>query len=103
MKMKNLLKFIRSEHERLMDFYEFDDGEDLKSPLALKVMEELGELYEEILIDQGLQRSEKLREGDVGEEFADVLITILLLAENMEIDVTKELEDKIEKIKNRDY
>lgn len=105
MEIENLLKFIKEEHERLMEFYEFDENERLKSPLALKVMEELGELYEEILVKEGLQRDEKLKDKDseIGEEFADVLITILILANNLEVDIEKELEEKIEMIQDRDY
>lgn len=105
MKIEELLKFIKEEHERLMEFYEFDENEQLKSPLALKVMEELGELYEETLVKEDSQSNEKLKNKDseIGEEFADVLITILILANNMEIDIEKELEEKIKKIQDRDY
>ena len=68
-------------------------------------MEELGELCEQTLLQGKLQRSEKLHtdESALANEFADILITTLLLAENMSIDVIKALEDKIEKIKGRTY
>ena len=51
-----------------------------------------------------LERKEKLINSDkIGYEFADVLITTLLLADTMEIDIAKELKEKIEKIKSREY
>ena len=39
--------------------------------------------------------------GNLSEEFADVLITALLLAKAMNINVEKALEGKIEKINKR--
>lgn len=105
MEFKELLQFIKKEHQRLMKFYNFKKNGQLKYPLALKIMEELGELCEEVLSKDSFQRVEKLqnRESKIDEELADVLITTLLLAENMNIDVINGLKNKIEKIKNRNY
>ena len=44
-----------------------------------------------------------LRQEGVGEEFADVIIFILGMAEILEIDLEKELVAKIEKNKRRKY
>jgi NTP pyrophosphatase (non-canonical NTP hydrolase) len=105
MEIKDLLEFIKTEHQRLMKFYNFKENEQLKYPITLKIMEELGELCEEILSQEKIQRVEKLQniESKIDEELADVLITTLLLAENMSIDVINGLKKKIEKIKGRNY
>lgn len=105
MEMNELLAFIKTEHARLMSFYNFKENEQLKYPCALKIMEELGELCDEVLSQDQLQRAEKLhgQESQIDEEFADVLITTLLLAENMNVDVKDGLKKKIKKIKNRVY
>lgn len=51
-----------------------------------------------------LQRTEKIEdfsEQDVGGEVADVIITTLLLAETIDIDVESALENKIEAVEKR--
>ena len=55
-----------------------------------------------LLSQEKIQRVEKLqnKESKIDEELADVLITTLLLAKNMNIDVISGLKKKIEKIKN---
>ena len=103
--MEELLEFIKTEHNRLMKFYNFQDKTQITYPMTLKVMEEVGELSQAILHTNSLQRKEKLEKKDIklGEEFADVLFTTLLLAENFNIDIKSELKNKIEIIKNRNY
>jgi NTP pyrophosphatase (non-canonical NTP hydrolase) len=66
--------------------------------------EEAGELCEEVLAHNSLQRKDKLdrhNEDNLQGEFADVLITTLLLAKTMKINVDKALKGKIEKINER--
>lgn len=105
MEIKELLEFIKEEHKRLMKFYGFQANGESKYPITVKIMEELGELAEEVLLADKFQRDEKVntRDLNIGEELADVLITTLLLAENRGIDVVEALEKKIKKIKNRKY
>jgi len=57
-------------------------------------MEELGELCEEVLLQEKIQRVEKLKnkKSNIDKEFADALITTLLLAENMHIDMINGLK-----------
>ncbi|MFZ5955695.1 MAG: hypothetical protein ACOYT4_04685 [Nanoarchaeota archaeon] len=58
----------------------------------------------EILLNDGIQRKEKfVREAQVNKEISDVIITTLLLAENLDINIIDELEKGIEKRKNRNY
>jgi NTP pyrophosphatase (non-canonical NTP hydrolase) len=105
MDFEKLIEFIKFEHERLLKFYDFSDKKELKYPNMLKIMEEVGELAEQVLKSEKLQRKEKLAEdsGAIGHEFADVIITVLLLAENMDVDIRKALDEKIAKIKSRTY
>jgi NTP pyrophosphatase (non-canonical NTP hydrolase) len=102
MEFDELFEFVKEEHQWLMDYYGFETKEAITYPFVLKIMEELGELSEAVLHSKSLQRGEKLgQDSDIGAEFADVLLTTLLLAENFGIDVQKELKKKIEKIKLR--
>lgn len=105
MNFEEILEFIKKEHKRLLRFYNFENHKDIRYPIAVKIMEELGELSEQLLALDSIQRKEKLKvnKGKIEEEIADVLITTLLLAENLNIDVSKELTGSIEKRLSRWY
>lgn len=69
---------------------------------TIKISEELGELCDEVLASLGQQRSGKMdgrNKEDLGDEFADVIITTFLLAKAMDVDVMEALGRKTEKIK----
>ncbi len=71
---------------------------------TVKLNEEVGELCAEVLAFDGDQRDEKLQNSNqetLEGEFADVIITTLLLAKTMDVDVRKSLKNKIAKIKDR--
>ena len=105
MDLKELLKFIATEDGRLKKYYgSYPDQEKRILARTVKVSEELGELCNEILAFNALQRKDKLENYDgenLSEEFADVLITVLLLAKATGVDIEKALEKKIEKINLR--
>jgi len=104
MELKELLEFIEEENERIRKRYPNLDKEKLILAQTVKINEELGELYNEILNHFSLQRKEKLDNMDkkaIEEEFADVLITTLLLAKRMNVDIEKTLKEKIDKINKR--
>jgi NTP pyrophosphatase (non-canonical NTP hydrolase) len=104
MELKELLKFIEIENGRLKKRYLNLDKEKMILAQTVKINEELGELYNEVLKHCSLQRKEKLDNMDkkyIEEEFSDVLITTLLLAKSMDIDIEKALEEKIIKINKR--
>ncbi len=105
MTIQELLKFIKKEHKRLLKFYHFKSNHELNHPIALKIGEELGELYEDVLATDNLQRKIKLQQNKshLDEEMADVIITTLLLAENMHVDIVQGLTKKVKKIKKRKY
>ncbi len=106
MQLKDLNNFIKKEDQRLRKHFGYKDEEKLILARTVKLTEELGELCDEVLSYNSLQRKEKLDKHDINnlsEEFADVLITTLLLAEIMDVDFEKALEGKIEKINKRIY
>lgn len=106
MKLKELLKFIDLEDQRLKDRFAKNLPTKRERVLArtVKLAEELGELCSEVLASSGNQRKEKLDKCDknnLPNEFADVIITTLLLAKSMDVDIPKALDDKIKKINKR--
>lgn len=65
---------------------------------TLKLMEELGELSNEILTKMGLQRQAKIdafEQHHLEDEFADVLGSLLLMGIEMDIDVAEVMKRKI--------
>lgn len=105
MEMDKLLKFIEEEDTRLNQYYgERVDKDRRVLARAVKLSEEMGELCNDVLAHASLQRNEKLnvhRSENIQEEFADVIITALLLARAMGVDVLKGIESKIGKIEMR--
>lgn len=68
----------------------------------VKLSEEMGELASEVLAAEGDQRKEKLANKtreDLESEFADVLITLHLLAKSYGIDMDAAAAQKIERIR----
>lgn len=105
MELKDLLKFIEIEDERLKRHYgSYTDQEKRILARTVKLTEELGELCNEVLAHNSMQRKHKLDTYDkenLPEEFADVIITILLLAKAMDVNIEKALEKKVEKVNKR--
>ena len=105
MDFKKLLKFASLEDKRLRDKYSHCENKEtmILAELA-KIGEEFGELSSEVLAHLSLVRAEKLanhsKESTEG-EFADVVLTTLILAQSMSIDIEKSLKDKMKKINKR--
>lgn len=71
---------------------------------TMKMVEELGELADEILTSMNLQRNSKIAKfsrENVEDEFADVLASLLLLGNELEIDVEAVMKRKIQFTKER--
>lgn len=65
---------------------------------TMKIMEELGELSDEILTSMNLQRNTKIANfshENVADEFADVLGSLLLLGIELDIDVEAVMKKKL--------
>ena len=105
MELKELLRFIEIEDERIKKYYgSYSDQEKRILARTVKLTEELGELCDEVLAHHSFQRKQKLENHDeenLPEEFTDVIITALLLAKAMDVDIEKALEKKVEKINKR--
>lgn len=100
----DLLQFVEVEDVRLRERYASLDREKHILARTVKLTEELGELCNEILAKNLLQRKQKLDGHDsekLSEEFAEVIITAFLVAKSLDVDVKKALEDKIAKINSR--
>lgn len=105
MHLKDLRIFIKKEDKRLRKSHGYYKDEE-KRILArtVKLGEEMGELCDEVLSFNAMQRQDKLvkhEASNLSEEFADVIITTLLLAEVMNVDIEKALKQKMQKIDKR--
>ena len=106
MELRELLEFIDLENERLIKRFgkNFSEQREMILARTVKLAEEFGELCSEVLTSSGYQRQERLDKYDknnLSDEFADVIITTLLLAKLMDVDIREALANKIEKINKR--
>lgn len=105
MDFEELLRFINKEDKRIREMFGNYSDED-KRVLArtVKLTEEVGELSSTVLGSMKMQRPSKqtiYSQSSVDEEFADVMITLLLLAKAMDIDISSALSRKIDVIESR--
>jgi len=106
MEIKEINEFIESEIKRLEEYYGDKDDKELTMAMGFKVVEEIGELFEELLKHKGYQRKSKLDnfdEGALKKEFADVIFIVLTLAKKFDIDIEEAIKIKMEEMKKRDY
>lgn len=71
---------------------------------TMKIVEELGELSDEILTSMNLQRNTKIAKfshQNLEDEFADVLGSLMLLGIELNIDVAEVMERKIKLTRER--
>jgi NTP pyrophosphatase (non-canonical NTP hydrolase) len=71
---------------------------------TMKIVEELGELSDEILTSMNLQRNTKIAKfshQNIEDEFADVLGSLMLLGIELNIDVAEVMERKIKLTRER--
>ena len=109
---------IKMEIDELNDFAEWESkrkeklfgktNEEMKLIDAVKLSEEVGEFMNELCKSMGLQRKEKLEDPEktkkeLAKEFADVVLTAVILAKRLNIDISDALEEKIEIVRARRY
>lgn len=103
--MENKIKkFIDRTDKKLRKQFAGLDEEKRALAATVKMVEEVGELCEEVLLHKNLQRQKKIEKSNkhnINGEFADVLITLLLLAKLMKVDIDKAMSDKMKKIDER--
>lgn len=71
---------------------------------SIKLIEEVWELNSEILIKLWRARKQKIdnyNETNLENEFADVLLSVLILSKELDIDINKSITNKINKINKR--
>ena len=105
MNFKTLEQKIRELNTKIRPGYKFTTREE-KDILVqtVKLNEEVGELCNDILGILKLQRKAKQRKFDkrnIYEEFADVIISTITLAQTTGVDLERALRDKLEKIETK--
>lgn len=105
---KTTLAEIISEYEEISNFlnerWPLKDQDHRVFARTMKMVEELGELSDEILTSMNLQRNSKIASfsrENVEDEFADVLASLILLGCELNIDIEKVIKRKIEFTRNR--
>jgi len=101
--LEELMQQSREIHELVSLAFPIESENEALYARTLKLMEELGELANEILAKQGLQRQSKLAkhtQQDLEDEFGDVLLTVLMLGIELDLDVAEIMRRKF--IKNFD-
>ena len=100
---KELLEIINKIDINLQNY--FADLEQTEKEIVLsrnlKLIEEVWELSSDILEKFYKRRNTTFDENNLKWEFADVIITTLLLAKTMNIDINDAIEMKLKKIEDR--
>ncbi len=106
MQIEEINKFIDEEIIRLERLYSQKSNEELTLAMTIKLGEEVGELFNEILAHNGFQRKEKLDrldEKEIEKEIADVIITTFIIARRFGINPETAIKEKMEIIQTRKY
>ena len=101
--LEELMAQSREIHELVSLAFPIESENEALYARTLKLMEELGELANEILAKLGLQRQVKLdkhTQEDLEDEFGDVLLTVLMLGIELDLDVAEIMRRKF--LKNFD-
>lgn len=105
MNLKTLEQRISALSPKIRPSYKFHTKQERDILVeTVKLNEEVGELCNDILGILKLQRKAKQRKFDkrnIYEEFADVIITTISLANITGVDLERALKDKLEKIETR--
>lgn len=105
MNLKNLQGKIKILNKRTKPHYKlYSQAEKEILTKTVKLNEEVGELCNDILSVLKLQRRAKLEKFDkrnIYEEFADVIITTIQLAQAAGVDIDRAVEDKLKKIEGK--
>ena len=103
---KKFLNWIDESSKKVDKLYEsnpnFATKEQKIFAQAIKMQEEVGELSAEILEYFNLQRDKgEKKEDALASEFADVIITVMVLSHSMDIDMNKAISSKVQKLNKR--
>lgn len=105
MNLKNLQDKIKVLNEQTKPHYKlYTQTEKEILTKTVKLNEEVGELANDILSVLKLQRRAKLEKFDkrnIYEEFADVIITTIQLAQAAGVNIDRAVNDKLKKIEHK--
>jgi len=104
MTIQNLTEQYRGISNFLNTHWPLKDKNQRVFARTMKIVEELGELADEILTSMNLQRKSKIAKfshENVQDEFADVLASLILLAIELDIDIEAVIQKKINFTKKR--
>jgi len=105
MNIKNLQEKIKVADEKTRPRYKlYSQREKEILTKTIKLNEEVGELCNDVLSVLKLQRKsklEKFEKRNFYEEFADVIITTIQLANSAGVDIERAIGDKLKKIEKR--
>lgn len=100
--MSMTLKQLTAEYQQIADFinekWPLKNKEQRIFARTMKVVEELGELADEVLTSMNLQRKSKIArfsEQNIKDELADVLASVTLLAIELDADLDEVMKRKI--------
>lgn len=100
--IKELQRTLREREKDLrIKFVSFSKKEKDILSKTVKLSEEVGELANDILATMSLQRKSKLdefRRNNLYEEFADIIISTLVLANVLKVDMDRAVANKVSKI-----
>ncbi|NCN03892.1 MAG: hypothetical protein GW942_02360 [Candidatus Pacebacteria bacterium] len=104
MTVQNLVDQYKKVSDFLNEKWPLKDHDQRVFARTMKIVEELGELSDEILTSMNLQRDtkiEKFSRQNVEDEYADVLGSLILLGIEMDIDIEKVIQRKIDYTRDR--
>ena len=105
MNIKDLQSKIKqAQNNQKPKFHLYSQAEKEILTKTVKLNEEVGELCNDILSVLKLQRKsklEKFEKKNFYEEFADVIITTIQLANSAGVDIERAINDKMKKIEKR--
>lgn len=104
MEINELVKEYKEISKFLNERWPLKDKNQRVFARTMKIVEELGELSDEILTSMNLQRDSKIAKfsrENLEDEFADVLASLILLANETDIDVEAVIKKKIKFTRER--
>jgi len=100
--LKDLQKALKSRELKLrIKFHSLTKKEKDILSRMVKLQEEVGELSNDVLSILSLQRKSKLDEfekSNMYEEFADVVLSVIMLANSVGVDIERAVKNKYQKL-----
>jgi NTP pyrophosphatase (non-canonical NTP hydrolase) len=83
---------------------QFEEGYWPPLSMLASLVEEVGELAREINAGEKIKKKKETEpESDLGQEMADILFSLICLANHYGVDLESKFKEVIEKYSNRDY